>query len=255
MVRALELDEAWQAGALHEAMISLESLPEAMGGSPERARQHFERAVELSHDGSAASVSVSGNRADGRRGRSGGVRDSPREGAGDRSGCERPSTRLATILAQRRARWLLDRTDEYFLEDLGETRGWSGEETEARGSEADGVVPDSGLLVIALWPSLAPPTVWAAPRTLIKMATLAPDGSAWDKALKGMGADWRRLTDGEVTLRIYPGGTAGDEADVVRKMRIGQLDAAGITVVGLTEIDAAFEAFGIPLLFDSYAGS
>jgi len=95
-------------------------------------------------------------------------------------------------------------------------------------------------------------SAWAAPRTLIKMATLAPDGSAWDKALKSMGADWHRLTDGEVTLRIYPGGTAGDEADVVRKMRIGQLDAAGITVVGLTEIDDAFEAFGIPLLFDSY---
>lgn len=103
------------------------------------------------------------------------------------------------------------------------------------------------ILVLATFADVA-----AAPRTLIKMATLAPDGSAWDKALKGMGADWRRLTDGEVTLRIYAGGTAGDEADVVRKMRIGQLDAAGITVVGLAEVDRAFEAFGIPLLFDSY---
>jgi TRAP-type C4-dicarboxylate transport system substrate-binding protein len=84
------------------------------------------------------------------------------------------------------------------------------------------------------------------------MATLAPDGSAWDKALKRLGADWNRLTDGEVTLRIYAGGTAGDEADVVRKMRIGQLDAAGISLVGLAEIDRAFDAFGIPLLFDSY---
>ena len=36
-----------------------------------------------------------------------------------------------------------------------------------------------------------------APRTLIKMATLAPDGSAWDKALKRMGAEWSRLSDGE----------------------------------------------------------
>lgn len=112
------------------------------------------------------------------------------------------------------------------------------------------------LVVLSLAGALAlpgPPPAAAARGTLIKMATLAPDGSAWDKALKGMGADWRQLTDGEVTLRIYPGGTAGDEADVVRKMRIGQLDAAGITLSGLADIDPAFEAFGIPLLFDSYA--
>ena len=92
----------------------------------------------------------------------------------------------------------------------------------------------------------------AAPKTLIKMATLAPTGSAWDKALKGMGAEWRRVTGGEVTLRIYAGGIAGDDSDVVRKMRIGQLDAAGVTIVGLTEIHRSFEAFGIPLLFDSW---
>ena len=92
----------------------------------------------------------------------------------------------------------------------------------------------------------------AAPQTTIKLATMAPDGSAWHKALMGMGSVWRRVSNGGVALRVYAGGTAGDESAVVRKMRIGQLDAAAITIVGLVAIDPAFESLGIPLLFDSY---
>lgn len=95
-------------------------------------------------------------------------------------------------------------------------------------------------------------TLEAAAPNRIKMATMAPDGSAWYKALSEMGAAWSASTAGRVELRIYPGGTAGDEAAVVRKMRIGQLDAAGITIVGLGEIDPSFDAFGIPMLFRSY---
>jgi hypothetical protein len=48
MTRGLNLDESYEGGAFHEAMILLEALPKDMGGSPERARQHFERAVQLS---------------------------------------------------------------------------------------------------------------------------------------------------------------------------------------------------------------
>ena len=46
--RALELDEDYGRGSIHAALITLESLPAQLGGSPERAREHFERAVELS---------------------------------------------------------------------------------------------------------------------------------------------------------------------------------------------------------------
>jgi TRAP-type C4-dicarboxylate transport system substrate-binding protein len=67
-----------------------------------------------------------------------------------------------------------------------------------------------------------------------------------------MGAEWKTATDGRVTLRMYPGGVAGDDPDVVRKMRVGQLQAGTLTLTGLTEIDSAFNAFGIPLFFDSY---
>lgn len=87
----------------------------------------------------------------------------------------------------------------------------------------------------------------------LKLATLVPDGSIWDLALKEMGSEWASATDGRVGLRIYPGGVAGDESDVVRKMRIGQLQAAALTVTGLGEIDEAFSVFAIPLMFDSYA--
>lgn len=91
----------------------------------------------------------------------------------------------------------------------------------------------------------------AAAATL-KLATLVPDGSVWDTALTEMGADWQEATDGRVSLRIYPGGVAGDERDVVRKMRIGQLQAATLTTTGLAEIDSGFDVFGLPMLIGSY---
>ncbi len=88
--------------------------------------------------------------------------------------------------------------------------------------------------------------------TVIKMATLVPDGSVWHQILKAMEGEWSRDTAGRVVLRIYAGGVAGDDPDMVRKMRIGQLQAAALTVTGLAEIDDAFKAFQMPLFFDSY---
>ncbi len=108
----------------------------------------------------------------------------------------------------------------------------------------------SALLAVVLLASTAP-AAEAAP-VVIKLATLVPDGSVWDKALKSMGSEWKRSTGGRVELRIYPGGVAGDEPDVLRKMRIGQLNAGTLTVRGLIEIDPAFEALAVPLFYDSY---
>ncbi|TMQ68270.1 MAG: hypothetical protein E6K78_01970 [Candidatus Eisenbacteria bacterium] len=87
---------------------------------------------------------------------------------------------------------------------------------------------------------------------VIKLATLAPEGSVWHKVLKDMEADWARETEGRVVLRIYPGGVAGSEPDMVRKIRIGQLQAAAVTSAGMTAIDDAFQVFGIPMFFQSY---
>ena len=86
----------------------------------------------------------------------------------------------------------------------------------------------------------------------IKIGTLAPDGSAWYTALRDMGEEWARVTAGKVNIKIYPGGVAGDEVDMVRKMRIGQLHAAAITDVGLSSIIPEINAFQMPMMFNSY---
>lgn len=108
------------------------------------------------------------------------------------------------------------------------------------------------LLVACMLLALVPATQRVEAATIIKLATLVPDGSVWDKALKEMGAEWKQRSGGRVELRIYPGGVAGDEPDVVRKMRIGQIQAASLTVTGLSEIDPVFKVFTIPLFYDSY---
>ena len=87
---------------------------------------------------------------------------------------------------------------------------------------------------------------------VVKLATLVPEGSVWDKALREMGSEWSATTQNRVTLRVYPGGVAGDEPDVVRKMRIGQLQAAAITTAGLASIDPSFNVFNVPMFFTSY---
>lgn len=70
----------------------------------------------------------------------------------------------------------------------------------------------------------------------VKLGSLFPEGSSWDMTLKKMAAEWSEITGGRVKIKIYPGGIAGDEADMVRKMRIGQLDCAVLTGIGMTEI-------------------
>jgi TRAP-type C4-dicarboxylate transport system substrate-binding protein len=92
----------------------------------------------------------------------------------------------------------------------------------------------------------------ATGREVFKVATLAPQGSVWDTSLREMGATWTRDTAGGVELRVYPGGVAGDESDVVRKMRIGQFQGAALTSTGLSEIDPAFQVFAIPMFFESW---
>lgn len=82
----------------------------------------------------------------------------------------------------------------------------------------------------------------------IKLGTLAPNGSPWEVALRRIASEWDRLSAGSVTLRIYSGGVAGDEPDMIRKMRIGTLNAAGITVSGLQGIFKGFKTLSYPLL-------
>ena len=88
-------------------------------------------------------------------------------------------------------------------------------------------------------------------KIVVKLATLAPEGTDWHGMLIDMGQEWKKATKGTVQLRIYPGGVLGDERDMVRKMRIGQIHAAGITTEGLSEIVSDFSGFFIPMAFQT----
>ena len=111
--RALQLDETWEAGAIHEAMIAVESLPRLLGGSPVRAKDHFDRAVALS-DGQSAFAYVT-------------MATGVAQPAKDRREFERllraaiaidvskrPALRLANLIAQKHARYLLSQIDRLF---------------------------------------------------------------------------------------------------------------------------------------------
>ena len=86
----------------------------------------------------------------------------------------------------------------------------------------------------------------------IKLATVVPEGSIWDKNLKQMAEEWKQATGGRVTVTIFGGASQGDEATVLRKMRLDALQAASFTAVGLGSIDAAFNVFDVPFFFESY---
>lgn len=89
----------------------------------------------------------------------------------------------------------------------------------------------------------------AAAPAAVKFATLAPEGSTWMKVLGELSKDLEKETDGALKLKFYAGGVAGDEKDVVKKMRIGQLHAAGLTGVGLGEIAPETRLLDAPWLF------
>jgi TRAP-type C4-dicarboxylate transport system substrate-binding protein len=92
----------------------------------------------------------------------------------------------------------------------------------------------------------------SAQSVAIRLATVVPDGSIWDKNLKQMGAEWSQATDKRVELTVFSGGAQGDEPTVLRKMRLDALQAASLTGVGLASIDPAFSVFSIPFFFESY---
>ncbi len=97
----------------------------------------------------------------------------------------------------------------------------------------------------------SPPAV--ADAVTVKIATLAPEGSPWHHALVDLADTWKRLSGGKIEMRIYPGGVAGDEPDVVRKMRIGQLQAAALSGAGLQNIAEEVQALQMPMMFRSNA--
>jgi TRAP-type C4-dicarboxylate transport system substrate-binding protein len=71
--------------------------------------------------------------------------------------------------------------------------------------------------VFAAWPAARDAEAQAP--IIVRMATLVPDGSSWHLILKETADRWKQVSGGRVTVRLFPGGVAGDDPDVVRKMR------------------------------------
>lgn len=92
-----------------------------------------------------------------------------------------------------------------------------------------------------------------AKKVKIKMATLAPEGTEWHGLLIKLGQEWKKATDSQINLRVYPGGVVGDERDMIRKMRIGQIQGAAITSEGLTEVNRQYSVFFIPMLYQEFS--
>ena len=87
----------------------------------------------------------------------------------------------------------------------------------------------------------------------IRLGTLAPRGTSWHRALVDMGDKWRAAQGPGAGFIIYTDGSQGGEADMVRRMRVGQLNAALLSVVGLTEIDDSVAALQkMPMVFRSW---
>lgn len=94
-------------------------------------------------------------------------------------------------------------------------------------------------------------TAASAQDVQIKLGTLAPDGSPWHSILRDMAEEWKTAMNGKMKFQIYAGGVLGDEPDMVRKMRAGQLHAAALTGVGLAEIAPEVMALQLPMLVRS----
>ena len=91
-----------------------------------------------------------------------------------------------------------------------------------------------GLALGALFlPGSATSSATADGPIVIRYASLAPPGSAFGKILKAWGRQFKKETEGRAELRFYTGGSQGDERDFIRKIRAGQIDAAGITTTGM----------------------
>src|SRR5437016_2190739 len=95
--------------------------------------------------------------------------------------------------------------------------------------------------------------VWAQAPTVIKVATDAPKGTSPHQALLRMGTQWRKASGGKVQVTIYTDGTQGGESDSIRRMRVRQLQASLLSVIGLAEIEPSTSALqNLPMMFQSF---
>jgi len=105
--------------------------------------------------------------------------------------------------------------------------------------------------LVTLAAPAAPAVSASSGAVVIKIASIAPSRSPWDKALEKVANDWERLSNGSVQVKIYPGSIAGSEQDMIRKMRLGTLQGGVFSNMGMAKIDHSLTVLCIPFLFHS----
>ncbi len=86
----------------------------------------------------------------------------------------------------------------------------------------------------------------------LKIATLAPDGTSWMKALRSGAKEVEEKTHGRIKMRFYPGGVMGNDNSMLRKIRVGQLHGCTLTGGGLASIYPDSQIYSLPFLFRSF---
>ena len=84
----------------------------------------------------------------------------------------------------------------------------------------------------------------------IKIATLAPDGTAWMKALREGGHEIEKQTSGRVKFKFYAGGVMGNDSAVLKKIRLGQLHGGALTATALSRTLPEIDVYSLPFLFN-----
>ncbi|MCL2229977.1 MAG: TRAP transporter substrate-binding protein DctP [Treponema sp.] len=102
------------------------------------------------------------------------------------------------------------------------------------------------LLFVMIFSILASPVF--AQRLTVRLASLVPENTAWGQSINRLAAEWSRVTNGQVTVTVFHGGTAGDEAQVVALLRSNQIQAAVLTSMGLNSITPEVMALSYPFL-------
>ena len=85
----------------------------------------------------------------------------------------------------------------------------------------------------------------------LKIATVTPEGSQWMKDMRASAAEIKEKTDGRVTMKYYGGGSRGNDAKVLREMRLGRLQGGVFTPSALMEKYPDIGVYGLPMVFDS----
>jgi len=107
-------------------------------------------------------------------------------------------------------------------------------------------------LLLLIFVLLAHSVIGAESSVTIKLATLAPEGSSWIKTFNALNLEVKKKTENKVQFRIYPGGVLGDEVDMLRKMKIGQIQGVALTSAGLSTLFREMDVLQIPFLFQTY---